>query len=59
MVIAADWMANGAHVITASWDHTANMYDAETGVLLNCFTGALKLFEWLLVAVVVVCGGGL
>lgn len=39
VVIASDWMWDGNHVITASWDHTANMYDTETGALMNSFTG--------------------
>ncbi|ESO07306.1 hypothetical protein HELRODRAFT_191131 [Helobdella robusta] len=39
VVIAADWLSDGNHVITASWDRTANMYDAETGALINVLNG--------------------
>lgn len=39
VVIAADWLAGGSQVITASWDRTANMYDAETGAMINSLTG--------------------
>jgi WD40 repeat protein len=39
VVIAADWLVGGSHVVTASWDRTANMYDAETGALLSTLTG--------------------
>lgn len=39
VVVAADWLAGGDHVITASWDRTANLYDVETGECLQCLTG--------------------
>lgn len=39
VVIAADWLAGGSQVITASWDRTANMYDAEIGALISSLTG--------------------
>ena len=38
-VIAADWLVGGTQVISASWDRTANVYDAETGALVNSLTG--------------------
>nr|CAD7570505.1 unnamed protein product [Timema californicum] len=37
VVMAADWLPGGDQVITASWDRTANLFDAETGVT-NAFT---------------------
>src|SRR6218665_2158826 len=43
VVIAADWLAGGSQVITASWDRTANMYDAETGALISSLTGHFHL----------------
>ena len=39
VVIAADWMPGGSQVISASWDRTANLYDAETGELITTLTG--------------------
>ena len=39
VVIAADWMPSGNQVMTASWDRTANLYDVETGAILNSFPG--------------------
>ena len=39
VVIAADWIAGGDQVITASWDRSANIYDAESGEILNTLTG--------------------
>lgn len=39
VIIAADWMAGGGQVITASWDRTANLYDAESGEVINTLTG--------------------
>lgn len=41
VVIAADWLLGGSQIITASWDRTANIYDAETGALINTLTGQL------------------
>jgi len=38
-VIAADWLVGGTQVVSASWDRTANIYDAETGALVNSLTG--------------------
>ena len=39
VVIAADWITGGNQIITASWDRSANIYDAEKGELLNTLTG--------------------
>jgi len=38
-VIAADWLVGGTQVVSASWDRMANIYDAETGALVNSLTG--------------------
>ena len=43
VVIAADWMPGGSQVISASWDRTANLYDAETGELITTLTGEILL----------------
>ncbi|XP_021373932.1 WD repeat-containing protein 37-like isoform X1 [Mizuhopecten yessoensis] len=39
VVVSADWMAAGGQVITASWDRTAILYDAESGEQINTLTG--------------------
>ncbi|CAL1276014.1 unnamed protein product [Larinioides sclopetarius] len=39
VVIAADWLAGGEQVITASWDRTANVYDVQTGELVTQLVG--------------------
>lgn len=39
VVVAADWMMEGNQVITASWDRTAILFDAETGDQVTCLTG--------------------
>ncbi|GBP03911.1 WD repeat-containing protein 37 [Eumeta japonica] len=39
VVVAADWLTGGDHVITASWDRTASLYDVETGDCLQVLTG--------------------
>ena len=38
-VIAADWMTDGSRVISASWDRTANLYNVETGDIIQTFVG--------------------
>lgn len=43
VVIAADWLLGGSQVITASWDRTANLYDAETGAVITTLTGLLNV----------------
>ncbi|XP_064644351.1 WD repeat-containing protein 37-like [Lineus longissimus] len=39
VIIAADWLAGGTQVISASWDRMANLYDAETAEVINTLTG--------------------
>ncbi|KAF4518979.1 hypothetical protein B566_EDAN007767 [Ephemera danica] len=39
VVIAADWLPGGDQAITASWDRSACLYDANTGDLLQALTG--------------------
>ena len=39
VVIAADWLCTGNQVITASWDRTANIYDAERGEIVHMLYG--------------------
>ncbi|KRY54587.1 WD repeat-containing protein 37, partial [Trichinella britovi] len=38
-VIAADWTANDNQIVTASWDRTANVFDAERGEIVNILSG--------------------
>ncbi|XP_074653054.1 WD repeat-containing protein 37-like [Tubulanus polymorphus] len=39
VIIAADWLAGGEQVVTASWDRAANIYDSESGDLVHSLTG--------------------
>ena len=39
VLIAADWMAGGSQVVTASWDRAAILHDAESGDVVNVLTG--------------------
>ncbi|CAH1774039.1 unnamed protein product [Owenia fusiformis] len=39
VINAADWMAGGNQVITASWDRAAHLYDADSGEIVNTLTG--------------------
>ena len=54
MVIASDWLAGGSHVITASWDRTANMYDSETGALINSLTGLQILIKIIIIVIIII-----
>ncbi|KAK9508724.1 hypothetical protein O3M35_006215 [Rhynocoris fuscipes] len=38
-VAAADWLPGGEHVVTASWDRSAAIYDVQTGELIHSLTG--------------------
>uniref|UniRef100_A0A915CZN6 WD repeat-containing protein 37 n=1 Tax=Ditylenchus dipsaci TaxID=166011 RepID=A0A915CZN6_9BILA len=39
VVVSGEWLYGGDQVITASWDRTANVYDAETGKIVNVLSG--------------------
>lgn len=39
VVMAADWLPGGEQLVTASWDRTANLYDAETGEIIHTLCG--------------------
>ncbi|KAM3715902.1 WD repeat-containing protein [Dirofilaria immitis] len=38
-VMAVEWFSGGEQLITASWDRTANIYDAERGEIVNVLSG--------------------
>ena len=38
-IIAADWLAGGKQLVTASWDRTANLYDVDTRAIVHTLTG--------------------
>ena len=39
VVTAADWLSQGSQVVTASWDRTASLADAETGEQVSALCG--------------------
>lgn len=39
VVCSGEWIFDSNQVITASWDRTANLYDAETGKIIKVLTG--------------------
>ncbi|XP_072034710.1 WD repeat-containing protein 37-like isoform X2 [Amphiura filiformis] len=39
VINAADWLADGKQIVTASWDRTANLYDVETRAIVHTLTG--------------------
>ena len=43
VVVSADWLFTGDRVVTASWDRSAFLYDAETGNKVSALIG--ELFE--------------
>lgn len=38
-VMACDWMSEGNQLVTASWDHTARLWDAQTGSTIHILRG--------------------
>ncbi|XP_033099631.1 WD repeat-containing protein 37-like [Anneissia japonica] len=39
VVIAADWLAGGKQIVTASWDRTASIFDVEKASIIHSLTG--------------------
>lgn len=39
VVVAADWLFGADQIVTASWDRTSNLYDAETGEIIHTLCG--------------------
>ncbi|XP_043670408.1 WD repeat-containing protein 37 isoform X1 [Vespula pensylvanica] len=39
VIMAADWLPGAEQIVTASWDRTANLYDAETGEIIHTLCG--------------------
>ncbi|XP_043273698.1 WD repeat-containing protein 37 [Venturia canescens] len=39
VVVSADWLPGAEQLVTASWDRTANLYDAETGEVIHTLCG--------------------
>ena len=37
--MACDWLADGRQLVTASWDHTAKLWDAESGHVIHSLEG--------------------
>ena len=39
-VMACDWLADGHQLVTASWDHTAKLWDIESGQIIHSLEGS-------------------
>lgn len=39
VVVSGEWIFGGDQLITAFWDRTANVYDTETGKVINVLSG--------------------
>jgi WD40 repeat protein len=37
--MAVDWLPDGKRVVTASWDNTAKLWDAEQSTVIQTLTG--------------------
>ena len=44
VVISADWLFTGDRLVTASWDRSAILFDAETGTKISALTGKFQMF---------------
>ena len=38
-VMSCDWVCDGEHLVTASWDHSALLWDAQTGTVVHSLDG--------------------
>lgn len=38
-VVACDWMCDGRQLVTGSWDHTALLWDCDTGQTIHTLKG--------------------
>lgn len=43
-VMAVDWLPNGKRVVTASWDQTAKLWDAEQSTVIQTLTGTFIFY---------------
>ena len=38
-VMSCDWLVEGQQLVTASWDHTAKLWDFESGQVIHSLEG--------------------
>lgn len=48
--MAVDWLPDGKRVVTASWDNTAKLWDAEQSTVIQTLTG-IYLFVYIVILV--------
>ena len=46
-VVACDWMCDGRQLVTGSWDHTALLWDCDTGQTIHTLKG-MSLYRYTL-----------
>jgi WD40 repeat protein len=44
--MAVDWLPDGKRVVTASWDNTAKLWDAEQSTVIQTLTGISIYYFW-------------
>jgi len=41
--MSCDWLMEGQQLVTASWDHTAKLWDFESGQVIHSLEGEIDL----------------
>ena len=44
-VIGCDWMLGGNHLVTASWDRSANIFDVNKGQVVSILSGETRFIQ--------------
>jgi len=45
-VVSCDWLCDGNQLVTGSWDHTAHLWDCETGQTIHTLQGEMLQYNF-------------